>query len=294
MTWPVTIDGTTYAESDFSPYGYLTNIPALALSIVNQSTKALNTTSTTSLAIGTGSKAFTMASEVPFAVGAYVVISETADPTTNNMYGQVTAVSGTSLTVNVTETNGSGTIAAWTISIAGPVGPAGVIDINGATAETATAATDAVIFYDASSAANRKITLANLLALFHGNTNVQDYVMSRATLKDYAETVVTANSGTSYTADLENGNVVDLTLTGNCTLTISNPPASGTLGALTLILTQDGTGSRTLTFPAAVIWAGGSAPTITATATTGTDVITLLTVDGGTTWYGFVAGQDFS
>jgi hypothetical protein len=31
---------------------------------------------------------------------------------------------------------------------------------------------------------------------------------------------------------------------------------------LTLILQQDGTGSRTATFPAAVVWVGGAAPTL--------------------------------
>lgn len=121
-----------------------------------------------------------------------------------------------------------------------------------------------------------------------------DQLVSKPELKDYAETAVSANTGTAYTVDLTNGNVFDLTLTGNCIFTFSNPPASGKAGTITMILTQDGTGSRTASWPASVDWPGGTAPTLTTTATTGVDVLTFLTVDGGTTWFGFVAGQEFS
>jgi hypothetical protein len=128
---------------------------------------------------------------------------------------------------------------------------------------------------------------------FKDSVTFEDNVVSRPILKDYAETTVIANTGTTYTIDLENGNVFNLTLTGNCTYTFSNPPASGSAGAFTLIQNQDGTGSRTVTWPASVEWAGGSAPTITSTASS-TDVFTFITTDGGTTWYGFTGGQDFS
>ncbi len=117
-----------------------------------------------------------------------------------------------------------------------------------------------------------------------------DNTLSQAVLKDYGETLTTANSSTAYTVDLTGGNVFKITMTGNCTFTFSNPPASGTAGSFTLVLIQDGTGSRTATWPAAVKWASGTAPTLTTTATTGTDILTFMTMDGGTTWYGFAAG----
>ena len=75
------------------------------------------------------------------------------------------------------------------------------------------------------------------------------------------------------------------------TFTFSNPIASDDSTSFTLILTQDGTGSRAVTWPASVDWAGGTAPTLTTTATTGVDILTFMTVNAGTTWYGFVAGQ---
>jgi hypothetical protein len=93
-----------------------------------------------------------------------------------------------------------------------------------------------------------------------GAVSVEDNEVTRSKLKDYSETTVIANTGATYTIDLENGNVFNLTLTGDCTYTFSNPPASGSAGAFTLIQNQDGTGSRTVTWPASVEWAGGSAP----------------------------------
>jgi hypothetical protein len=78
---------------------------------------ATNSTSTTSLSIATGSKSLTLVeSGKAYTIGQYVIIASTASPT-NYMVGQVTSFSGTSLVVNVTVINGSGTIAAWSISV---------------------------------------------------------------------------------------------------------------------------------------------------------------------------------
>ncbi len=116
-------------------------------------------------------------------------------------------------------------------------------------------------------------------------------IFNKTEFKDYSETTISANTGTSYTIDLSNGNVFNLTLTGNCTFTFSNAPVSGKAGSFTLILIQDGTGTRTATWPSSVKWAGGIAPTLTTTAT-GVDILTFITVDGGTTWRSFTAGLD--
>jgi hypothetical protein len=51
---------------------------------------------------------------------------------------------------------------------------------------------------------------------------------------------------------------------GNATFTFSNPPPTGT--QIALIIIQDGTGSRTATWPGSVKWVGGTAPTLTTTA----------------------------
>lgn len=88
---------------------------------------------------------------------------------------------------------------------------------------------------------------------------------------------VTANRalGTTYSA----------TLTGNVTFTFTNPSASGVEQRWTFYLTQDGTGTRLVTWPASVKWGAALAPTLSIAAAK-TDRITLLSTDGGATWLG--------
>ena len=126
-----------------------------------------------------------------------------------------------------------------------------------------------------------------------GDVDMADHVVSQPEIKDYSETVVTADSEANYEVNLANGNILELTLTDNCTLSFSNPPASGKAGSVTLILHQDGDGSRTVTWPDSVTWASGTAPTLSTTASA-IDIIQLFTTDGGTTWRGFLAGLNFS
>ena len=70
------------------------------------------------------------------------------------------------------------------------------------------------------------------------------------------------NSGTTKTISLAVGNVQKLTLTGNVTLTLTNPTDAGVYN-LELFT---GAGSFTVTWPASVKWPAGTAPTITVTA----------------------------
>jgi hypothetical protein len=88
---------------------------------VNAATLAMNLNATTdtsasSVAIGTGAKTFTVTAGKSFLGGMYLVIADTAAPSTNFMVGQVTSYSGTSLVMNMLYAGGSGTKTAWTIS----------------------------------------------------------------------------------------------------------------------------------------------------------------------------------
>jgi hypothetical protein len=91
------------------------------------------------------------------------------------------------------------------------------------------------------------------------------------------------NSGAAATANLANGNVQKITLTANCTLTLTSP-ATGAYRSMLLMVFQDGTGSRTITWPASVKWGTAGAPTLS-TGAGKMDKILLDTVDGGTNWY---------
>ncbi len=88
------------------------------------------------------------------------------------------------------------------------------------------------------------------------------------------------NSSTSIDLDLSLGASVKVTMTGNATFTFSNPTTGG---AYLIKLVQDATGTRTVTWPATVKWSGGTAPTLTTTATY-IDIINLYY--DGTNYYG--------
>lgn len=103
-------------------------------------------------------------------------------------------------------------------------------------------------------------------------------------MQRYRETVTAGSSSTAYAVDLSTANIFNISMTGNCTFTFTNPPVSGVSYSFMLILTQDATGSRTASWPASVKWPNGSTPTLTTTANK-TDILNFITVDGGTTYY---------
>jgi hypothetical protein len=108
----------------------------------------------------------------------------------------------------------------------------------------------------------------------------------------YNETyAAVTSSSNATTVDCEAGNTFSHTLTENTTFTFSNPPASGTAYGFTLKVVQDASASGySITWPTSVDWPAATAPTLTATASA-VDVFVFMTHDGGTTWYGFTAGQ---
>jgi len=121
-------------------------------------------------------------------------------------------------------------------------------------------------------------------------TNFADGVVQRPNLKDYAEThnAIGDTGGGSDNIDISAGNVVSATVSSaEQTFAFTNPSGSANSCSFTLILTNGG--SQTVNWPAAVDWAGSTAPTLTSS---GVDVLVFTTVDGGTIWYGFAAGLD--
>lgn len=114
--------------------------------------------------------------------------------------------------------------------------------------------------------------------------------ITKASLAGYAEQITTnANSGTAVTYDATAKNVYDTTLTANVTVTLVAGSA-GSVSELSIIHRQDATGGRTVTWPASVKWPNGAAPSPN-TAVNAINIYSLFTVDGGTTWFGFLAGR---
>ena len=123
-----------------------------------------------------------------------------------------------------------------------------------------------------------------------GTTDAQtltNKTLTNPTVTNYVETPYSANSSTAITLALTNGTVQIITLTGSATITM---PTATSGKSFILLLKQDGTGSRTVTW-STVKWAGGTAPTITSTASR-QDILSFFA--DGTNWYGVVVGQNYT
>lgn len=145
---------------------------------------------------------------------------------------------------------------------------------------------------------------ANNVAITGGSTTgLSNVTSSAATITTAAITTATTTkfietrsavsiSSNTLTLNLANGNVFACTLNANITtLTISNPASSGLVSSFILQFTADGT-ARTVTWPAAVKWAGGTAPTLTSTNNK-VDAFGFYTIDGGTTYIASRIGQNY-
>ena len=136
------------------------------------------------------------------------------------------------------------------------------------------------------SATLTSMTLAG--ATISGAVDGGAQVISNPVVKDYGETVniIGGTGGGTQDIDITAGNVVTATVdTSTNTFTFSNPSVTGVSCSFTLILTNGG--SQTVVWPGTVDWAAATAPTLTAA---GVDVLTFMTVDAGTIWYGFAGG----
>ncbi len=192
------------------------------------------------------------------------------------------------------------------------------VDVNNSTSVTAVAADYVLIADTSDSNATKRALISDITALvpqgdltgLTAGTNIDitaatgpvptidlaidaevafaDQVASRPEIKDYAETInaIGSTGGGTQDIDITAGNVVTATVdTSANTFTFSNPSATGKGCSFTLILTNGA--SQTVNWPASVDWAGGTAPTLTAA---GVDILTFMTIDAGTIWYGFLAG----
>ena len=118
-----------------------------------------------------------------------------------------------------------------------------------------------------------------------------DQTISAAVLKDYAETDQDVTSAAVLAIDLANGNTGSVTLAHSVTdIDFTNVPAAG-ISTFTLIVTQDGTGSRTMAINKTTVngqaeTAGktaGAAGLTLSTAAASIDIVTFIFKDASTT-----------
>jgi hypothetical protein len=133
---------------------------------------------------------------------------------------------------------------------------------------------------------------------FDGSTNNPGAVFGAA----YVETQVTPTLAAAFPIDCSLGNnfTINLGATAITSIAFTNVPASGKNCSVTLYVNQDGVGNKTIALGNVTVngvaktirWPAGVVPTLTSAANK-TDVFSMVTFDGGETWFGFVAGQNY-
>jgi len=199
--------------------------PSLIVTIGAQSQVGIGyygQTSLTSTTIGTGSKTFTVgipATSSAFTVGTRVRFAYTTTPS-NFMEGVITAFSNSTMTVLVDLTGGSGTYAAWAVSVAGNQGTGAVTAVS--------------------------VVSANGLAGTSSGGATPALTLSTSV------TGILKGNGTAISAAIANTDYVPLStvLTKTADYTITNTD--------TWIINNKSGSAMVLTFPAASAWPGRS------------------------------------
>lgn len=153
----------------------------------------------------------------------------------------------------------------------------------------------------------RGATLANLGSVYLTNTfpytagnlmtaagavgvnGINNRLLSMENYNGYAVQHLGTQSST-FTVDASAGNIIECTIAGNLTINLTAATAtSGICRVLTFIIKNGG--NYTVTWPTSVLWADGEKPTLTSS---GTDLVNFMSVDGGGSWYGMLAGSAFA
>lgn len=111
--------------------------------------------------------------------------------------------------------------------------------------------------------------------------NAANFAVQNIRTATFNGEVDNGNSGAAKTIDWSAGSKQRITMTANCTFTFTNPP--GPTSGLFLKVIQDGTGGRTITWPASVRWGNGTPPNVQSGGSNATHVLGLY-FDGTNYW----------
>ena len=136
-------------------------------------------------------------------------------------------------------------------------------------------------------------------ATFGGTVNMTTNIIRDLEMRDYYESLATPTfSSGVLTCDLNASQVFNHTLSASITsIVLQNvPPKANTSIGFTLVIKQGATGGLTATFTgisgATALFPGGTAPTMSSAANK-TDIVSYISYDNGSNWFGFVGGQAF-
>lgn len=138
---------------------------------------------------------------------------------------------------------------------------------------------DVTLKNDADSVVARILTGTTILDVL-GTLQINAYNEDQDTVGNSGTITLDVSAATIFST----GNLNAQTLT----FAFSNPGSSGRGSSFTLIM-NNAAGATSITWPATVDWPGGNEPTWSS----GIDIVSFFTVNGGTTWYGQLGGKDF-
>ena len=192
------------------------------------------------------------------------------------------AITGGTVSGNTTLTNV--TISSVATAITPAQGGTGLIAV-GTTGNVLTSNGTAWIS-QAAGAATGNVTYGNATVSLGGTSStIGNIAIANVTITNYVETLQAVGTvGASATLALTTGTFLTATLTASTPCTFTMPSAVGGKSFI-LKLIQASSGMTTATFTS-VKWPGGTAPTITATASA-VDILSF--VSDGTNWYGTFA-----
>jgi len=174
------------------------------------------------------------------------------------------------------------------VTVAGTLAPAnGGTGVSNNAAMTVTGSGNFAYTRTLTGATNVTFPTTGTLSTLAGSETFTNKTLTNPTVTNYVETPYSANSSTAITLALTNGTVQIITLTGTCTITM---PTAVSGKSFIMFLKQDATGGRTVTW-STVAWPGGTAPTITSTASR-QDIFSFFS--DGSKWYGVTVSQNYT
>ena len=285
------ITGTGSVVMSTSPTLVTPTLGVASATSINGLTPTSQTTGFT-IAGGTTSKTLTVPSDASVSgtnTGDQTNVTGSAASFSGSLAGDVTGLQGTTVVEKINGTSMAGlatgilmnttTTGVPSIAVAADFPP-----LNQNTTGTAANVTGTVAIANGGTGSETQnfvdLTTIQTVAgnkTFSGDVTAKRYVLTQPSAIASAATT---------TIDLSTGNVFQVNLGANITtLTLTNPA----VGTYLVKFTQDATGTRTVAFPAAWKWSGGTAPIVTVTAAK-TDIVTL--IYDGTTYYAAIV-QNF-